>query len=182
MRSVDTPPWRIRSSRRRPTSFWTKDVATAVFIPKQRRRPRAALYSPPPSQALNEQVVRTRPSPGSSLSMISPKETRSHLHSEAGRRSSVFISQEAGQMAIRKLFRIEREVGVSFSWANSFQFFYAEKKALVLFGFEGELGLHFTGEKTVFVSFFENVVQHGLQVGLLVTVSAKLPASKLRGG
>src|SRR5258707_9537520 len=49
----------------------------AVSKPKQRLRPRATLYSPPPSQAWNIRVVATRVSPGSSRSMTSPSETRS---------------------------------------------------------------------------------------------------------
>ena len=77
MNWVSTPPCRTRSSRRRPTSLSTNAVRTAARLPKQRRRPRATLYSPPPSQAWNGRVVRTRPSPGSRRSMISPIETMS---------------------------------------------------------------------------------------------------------
>src|SRR5262249_32172459 len=50
---------------------------TPVSRPKQRLRPRATLYSPPPSQAVKVRAVDTRPSPGSRRSMISPRETRS---------------------------------------------------------------------------------------------------------
>ena len=60
------------------------------------------------------------------------------------------------------------------SWANSSSSFTLKRSPLVLFGLEGELGLHFAGEKTIFVSFLEYVVQHGLQVGPLVTVSGKI--------
>src|SRR2546430_1206330 len=47
-------------------------------MPKQRRRPRATLYSPPPSQARNSRVVETRESPGSRRNITSPRLTRSH--------------------------------------------------------------------------------------------------------
>ena len=40
----------MRSSTSRPTSLSTNAVTTAVRSPKQRRSPRATLYSPPPSQ------------------------------------------------------------------------------------------------------------------------------------
>ena len=45
---------------RRPTELSTSEVTMAVRMPKQRRRPRATLYSPPPSQALNVRVVEMR--------------------------------------------------------------------------------------------------------------------------
>jgi hypothetical protein len=48
--------------------------------PKHFRRPREVLYSPPPSQAVNERAVRIRPSPGSRRSMTSPRETCSKAH------------------------------------------------------------------------------------------------------
>ena len=47
--------------------------------PKQRRRPRATLYSPPPSHTWNVRVVRIRPSPGSSRSITSPSAAQSHF-------------------------------------------------------------------------------------------------------
>src|SRR5881394_2040111 len=74
----------MKSSINRPTSLSAKAVQTAVFKPKHRRNPRATLYSPPPSHTLNSRAVRTRPSPGSKRSMISPNETRSYLHEPAG--------------------------------------------------------------------------------------------------
>ena len=77
MKTVSTPPCRMKSSTRRPTSLSANAVTTAVRRPKQRRRPRATLYSPPPSQTRNARAVRMRPSPGSRRSMTSPSETRS---------------------------------------------------------------------------------------------------------
>src|SRR5258708_2952189 len=56
----------------------------AVSIPKQRLRPRATLYSPPPSQAWNSRVVAIRVSPGSSRSMTSPSGTRSKRDFDVG--------------------------------------------------------------------------------------------------
>ena len=67
----------------RPISLSARAVTTAVRMPKQRRRPRATLYSPPPSQTWNCRVVRMRTSPGSRRSMISPKETSSKRHCSA---------------------------------------------------------------------------------------------------
>src|SRR5215471_2780062 len=64
-----------------PTGLSASAVTTAVSRPKQRLSPRATLYSPPPSQALKVRVVAILPSPGSSLSIISPRLTRSHLAS-----------------------------------------------------------------------------------------------------
>ena len=40
----------MKSSSSRPTSLSASAVTTAVRRPKQRRSPRATLYSPPPSQ------------------------------------------------------------------------------------------------------------------------------------
>src|SRR5438876_1690919 len=91
MNCVSTPPCRMKSSNSRPTSLSAKAVHTAVRKPKQRRSPRATLYSPPPSQALNSRAVRTRPSPGSRRSMISPRARRSYLQAEAGFKLSVAI-------------------------------------------------------------------------------------------
>ena len=82
---VSTPPWRTKSSSSRPTSLSAKAVTTAVRRPKQRRRPRATLYSPPPSQTRNVRAFRMRPSPGSRRSITSPSATRSKRHSSAGR-------------------------------------------------------------------------------------------------
>jgi len=48
MKSVATPPCRMKSSMRWPTSLSTKAVQTAVRRPKHLRRPRATLYSPRP--------------------------------------------------------------------------------------------------------------------------------------
>src|SRR5438093_9054083 len=68
----------MKSWRRRRMGLSAKAVTTAVSSPKQRRSPRATLYSPPPSQAAKLRAVVTRPSPGSRRSMISPSETRSN--------------------------------------------------------------------------------------------------------
>src|SRR5205823_3612795 len=81
--SVSTPPCKMKSSMSRPTSLSANAVQTAVLRPKQRRSPRATLYSPPPSQTLNSRAQRTRPSPGSSRSMISPSAIRSYLQEPA---------------------------------------------------------------------------------------------------
>src|SRR5439155_6043095 len=48
-----------------------------VSIPKQRFRPRATLYSPPPSHTRSCRAVWMRPSPGSRRSITSPSATRS---------------------------------------------------------------------------------------------------------
>src|SRR5438874_2014556 len=93
MNEVSTPPWRIKSSIKWPTSLSAKAVQTAVRKPKQRRRPRATLYSPPPSQALNSRAVRTRLSPGSRRSMISPRAIRSNWQEPAGLIFSIGIVQ-----------------------------------------------------------------------------------------
>ncbi len=82
IRDASTPPCRIKSSIRSPTSFSANAVITPVFIPKHLRSPRTTLYSPPPSLKLL--AVRIRPSPGSSLSITSPNDTASYLHSFAG--------------------------------------------------------------------------------------------------
>ena len=86
-----TPPCSIRSSISRPTALSASAVTTAVFIPKQRRRPRATLYSPPPSHNWNWRAVATRTSPGSSRSITSPRLTRSHLHSSLLRITRLFF-------------------------------------------------------------------------------------------
>src|SRR4051794_38860537 len=67
----------MKSWMRRPIGLSAKALTTAVSSPKQRLRPRATLYSPPPSRAWKLRAVVTRPSPGSRRSMISPSETRS---------------------------------------------------------------------------------------------------------
>src|SRR6185369_4461286 len=92
-----TPPCRMRSSTRWPTSLSTSAVTTAVRSPKQRRNPRATLYSPPPSHTWNERVVRIRPSPGSRRSITSPSATRSYRQSVASRmHSSTGLGGESG--------------------------------------------------------------------------------------
>src|SRR5689334_11941472 len=53
-------------------------------MPKQRLRPRATLYSPPPSQTRKLRVVAIRPSPGSSRNITSPRLTMSQRHSFFG--------------------------------------------------------------------------------------------------
>ena len=84
-----TPPCRIRSSISRPTGLSANAVTIVVSAPKQRLRPRATLYSPPPSQAWNRRVVWIRASPGSRRSITSPSATRSQRDSDRGRRVSV---------------------------------------------------------------------------------------------
>src|SRR5688572_4486149 len=74
----------MRSCTRRPTGLSAKAVTTAVSRPKQRLRPRATLYSPPPSQAWKVRVVVTRPSPGSRRSITSPRATRSQRQRSFG--------------------------------------------------------------------------------------------------
>src|SRR5471030_3560344 len=73
-------------------SLSTNAVAIAVRRPKQRRRPRATLYSPPPSQTRNARAVRTRPSPGSRRSMTSPSATRSRSEEHTSELSHLGIS------------------------------------------------------------------------------------------
>ena len=74
----------MRSSTSRPTGLSASAVTIAVSNPKQRRNPRATLYSPPPSHTRKWRVVETRPSPGSSRSITSPRLTRSHWHCSFG--------------------------------------------------------------------------------------------------
>src|SRR3954447_18395980 len=74
----------MRSCTRRPTGLSAKAVTTAVSRPKQRLRPRATLYSPPPSQAWKVRVVVTRPSPGSRRNITSPSATRSQRQRSFG--------------------------------------------------------------------------------------------------
>src|SRR5450432_3164572 len=67
----------MQSWMSRPMGLSASAVTTAVSRPKQRLRPRATLYSPPPSQTRKVRVVATRSSPGSRRSITSPSETRS---------------------------------------------------------------------------------------------------------
>ena len=87
-----TPPCSMRSSSSRPISLSTMAVTTVVRRPKQRRSPRTTLYSPPPSHTWKERVVRMRPSPGSSRSMISPSAAASHLHCSRGLRFTAMVT------------------------------------------------------------------------------------------
>src|ERR1017187_1168802 len=98
-----TPPCNIRSSIRRPTGLSASAVTTAVFNPKQRRKPRATLYSPPPSHTRNWRAVATRTSPGSSRSITSPRLTRSHLHSSFLRITRLFLPPAVIQAPIELL-------------------------------------------------------------------------------
>ena len=66
-------------------------VTTAVRNPKHLRSARETLYSPPPSQTLNDLAVRTRPQAGSRRSITSPRESASHRHSSAVLMSNVPI-------------------------------------------------------------------------------------------
>src|SRR4029453_7511594 len=74
----------MRSWTSRPTGLSTRAVTTAVSSPKQRFKPRATLYSPPPSQTWNVRVAWIRPSPGSRRSITSPRRTRSKRHWDLG--------------------------------------------------------------------------------------------------
>src|SRR5664280_1368679 len=85
MNEVSRPPVRMKSSTRRPISLSASDVTIAARWPNARRRPRATLYSPPPSQARKDLAVRMRPSPGSRRSITSPRDTASKRHADAGR-------------------------------------------------------------------------------------------------
>src|SRR5664279_5720258 len=91
MNEVSRPPVRMKSSTRRPISLSASDVTIAARWPNARRRPRATLYSPPPSQALKDLAVRMRPSPGSRRSITSPRDTASKRHADAGRMLSSAI-------------------------------------------------------------------------------------------
>lgn len=62
---------------RRPTSLSARAVTTPARMLKHLDRPRATLYSPPPSQTSKRRAVRMRPSPGSRRSMTSPRQTTS---------------------------------------------------------------------------------------------------------
>src|SRR5216683_1026563 len=74
----------MRSCSRRPTGSSVNAVTTVVSRPKQRLRPRATLYSPPPSQTSKLRVVAMRRSPGSKRTMTSPRLTRSQRHCSFG--------------------------------------------------------------------------------------------------
>src|SRR3989441_3135862 len=63
-------------------------------MPKHRRRPRATLYSPPPSQTRNVRVVAMRLSPGSSRNITSPRLTRSQRQALLGLIFSVAIAAD----------------------------------------------------------------------------------------
>jgi hypothetical protein len=76
-----TPPCNIKSSSRRPTALSASAVTIAVSIPKHLLKPRATLYSPPPSHARKCRVVAMRSSPGSSRNITSPRLTRSQAQS-----------------------------------------------------------------------------------------------------
>ena len=82
---VSTPPASMSASTSRPTSLSTRAVTTAVRSPKQRRRARATLYSPPPSHTSNDRAVRMRPLPGSRRSITSPTATQSQRDPSGGR-------------------------------------------------------------------------------------------------
>src|ERR1700724_2987214 len=73
----------MRSSRSCPIGFFANALITAVRMPKQRRSPRATLYSPPPSHTRKFRAVWMRSSPGSSRSITSPRLTQSHLQFSA---------------------------------------------------------------------------------------------------
>src|ERR1700747_2483571 len=53
-------------------------------MPKHLFKPRATLYSPPPSLTSNCLVVQIRLSPGSNRNMTSPKLSKSHRHFSLG--------------------------------------------------------------------------------------------------
>src|SRR5674476_959613 len=107
MSEVSRPPVRMKSSTRRPISLSASAVTTAVRRPNARRRPRATLYSPPPSQARKDLAVRIRPSPGSRRSITSPRDTASKRHTDAGRmlRSAIVILLVLVSHALRRYSR-----------------------------------------------------------------------------
>ena len=76
---MSTPPCMMKSSTSQPRSFLGSAVTTAARFCQHLRIARATLYSPPPSQTWKLRALRTRPKPGSKRSMISPKDTQSHL-------------------------------------------------------------------------------------------------------
>src|SRR5674476_744430 len=107
MNEVSRPPVRMKSSTRRPLSLSASAVTIAPRRPNARRRPRATLYSPPPSQARNDLAVRIRPSPGSRRSITSPRDTASKRHTDAGRmlRSAIVILLVLVSHALRRYSR-----------------------------------------------------------------------------
>src|SRR5690242_4940884 len=77
-------------------------VTTAASSPKHRLRPRATLYSPPPSYTLNERVVQMRRSPGSKRTITSPRLTMSQRQSDFGRIVSCIFSSPSHPAAINQ--------------------------------------------------------------------------------
>src|SRR5262245_6552501 len=97
-----TPPWPIRPSTSRPTGLSTRAVTTAVSRPKQRLRPRATLYSPPPSQTSKRRAAWMRPSPGSRRSITSPRHTRSKRQPAFGRIAPSLTAAPRPSAALRE--------------------------------------------------------------------------------
>ena len=85
---TSTPPCRMQSSTRSPTSFLGRAVATVARRPNALRAARARLYSPPPSQIRNRRVLRMRSSPGSKRSITSPSAATSQRQASRRRRGS----------------------------------------------------------------------------------------------
>src|SRR5450755_1055984 len=104
-----TPPCSMRSSIKRPMALSASAVMMAVSKPKQRRSPRATLYSPPPSHARNSRAVLMRMSPGSRRSITSPRLTRSNLHSSLLRS---FIGPASQLRSLRKFLRLQCPRGI----------------------------------------------------------------------
>ena len=91
-KSVLTPPCIMKSSIRYPTSFFARELARAARSPKHFLRPRATLYSPPPSHARKLRAVRMRSSPGSRRNMTSPRDTMSNCAADLSfARFSIFF-------------------------------------------------------------------------------------------
>src|ERR1035441_3011236 len=78
---------------RRPTGLSASAETSPARRPTQRFKPRATLYSPPPSETEKVRVVATRPSPGSRRSITSPRAIRSYRHSRAGRSSRMLMAR-----------------------------------------------------------------------------------------
>src|ERR1051325_6421477 len=76
----------------------------AASIPKQRFKPRATLYSPPPSHTRKLRVVVTRPSPGSSRSMTSPRLTMSQRQFVFGLATKKLISHKRTPQPFLRLY------------------------------------------------------------------------------
>src|SRR6187399_2403336 len=81
---VSTPPCIMRSSTSQPRSLMGSAVTAVARLPQHLRMARATLYSPPPSHTWKLRALRTRPTPGSKRSMISPNEAQSQRVSLAG--------------------------------------------------------------------------------------------------